>query len=180
MRGELISIFQYLSFSFGIFSSGLESWLPQQTAEVDIFVQRTLLVAAADDEGEGEGEVNDDEADDDDEIGGAGGAAAARGAAGGRLWRVLLARTLVVVVVSLQVEIITVASSSSVPSTHPVQQLGVSGELTASCFSRSDEEDGEDDEGESPDPGATHRQPHCEETELSCVSPLLSEREITE
>ena len=150
MRGELISIFQYLSFSFGIFSSGLESWLPQQTAEVDIFVQRTLLVAAADGEGEGEGEVNDDEADDDDEIGGAGGAAAARGAAGGRLWRVLLARTLVVVVVSL-----------------PVQQLGVSGDLTASCFCRSDEEDSEDDEGESPDPGVTHRQPHCEETELS-------------
>ena len=110
MRGELISIFQYLSFSFEIFSSWLESWLPQQTAEVDIFVQRTLLVAAADNEGEGEGEVNDDEADDDDEIGGAGGAAAARGAAGGRLWRVLLARTLVVVVVSLQVEIITVVT----------------------------------------------------------------------
>ena len=70
---ETISIFQYSSFCFGIFDSGLEFWFSHQTPEVDIFVQRTLLRAAADGEEGGEDDVDDGEDDDDDEIGVAGG-----------------------------------------------------------------------------------------------------------
>ena len=94
---KTISIFQCSSFRFGIFDSRLESWFSHQTSEVDIFVQRTLLRAAADGEDGGEGDVDDDEDDDDDEIGvaGGGGEAAASGAAGGGISRILQARALV-------------------------------------------------------------------------------------
>ena len=101
-----------MSFSFGIFNSGRESWLPPQTAEVDIFVQRTLLVTAADGECREEGEVYDGEDDDNDEIALAGGDAAALGAAGGCLSWIILART---VVILLQANIVSLVSSASCP-----------------------------------------------------------------
>ena len=89
---ETISIFQCSR----IFDSWLESWFSHQTSEVDIFVQRTLLRAAADGEEGGEGDVDDGEDDDNDEIGVTGGGeTAASGAAGGSLSRILLARALV-------------------------------------------------------------------------------------
>ena len=101
-----------MSFSFGIFNFGRKSWLPPQTAEVDIFVQRTLLVTAADGEGREEGEVYDGEDDDNDEIALAGGDAAALGAAGGCLSWIILART---VVILLQANIVGLVSSASCP-----------------------------------------------------------------